>query len=215
MEKIWIIGTGHFGHHALRKLSENHNDRQFTLVDPVRANLEQVRGPNRVPEQADGADFLHQHLHAGNGPDWIIPALPIHLAAEWCLLRLGAGRLCRTGLPPETDQLLPNPMRGNNGDIYVSHATFRCPEDCAEPRNICTVTRELRKQNMFEILGDIQLQAFQSLVIRSHQLGPGIGGYRPVQLFDLLAQVENARTDMLISTACRCHGVITGVTKPI
>ncbi|QTA86461.1 potassium transporter [Desulfonema magnum] len=211
MKEIWIIGTGHFGLHALRKLSNNHEKKHFVLVDPLRENLHQGRGPNRTLEQSDGADFLNQHLRSENAPDWIIPALPVHLAAEWCLLRLGANQLCRVSLPHEILPLLPNPIQGDSGDIYVSHATFRCPDDCAEPRNICTVTRAPRKQNMFELLENTDLPSFESLVIRSHQLGPGVGGYRPEQLFTLLNQVINAKGRVLVSTACRCHGVVTGL----
>ena len=168
---------------------------------------------NTTLEEADGVDFLEKHLDAGNKPDWIIPALPVHLAAEWFLVRLGTEKLRRIPLPPNIDLLLPNPIRGPEGNINVSHAEFRCPDDCAEPRDICTVTGNPRKKNMFEILGDIQLPPFQSLNIRSHQLGPGIGGYCADHLFDLLAQVEQARGHLLVSTACRCHGVITGLER--
>ncbi len=202
---------GQFGAHALRRLSQSRQERRFTLVDPIWANLGQAKGPNRTLEQGDGAAFLARHLHGEDEPDWIIPALPVHLAAEWCLLRLGSERIRRLDLPCEVDPLLPNPMRGAGGDIYVSHATFKCPSDCAEPRHICTVTQEPRKRNMFEHLGDVRLPGFRSLVIRSRQLGPGIGGYRPRQLFDLLKQVKHAETSVLLSTACRCHGVVTGI----
>lgn len=210
MENIWIIGAGHFGLRALRQLSENHTDRRFVLADPNKENLEQAKGMNRRLEQADGVAFLARHLQPDNGPDWIIPALPVHLAAEWCLLRSGPDRFYRVTMPSEIDMFLPNPMRGSGGDIYVSHATFRCPEDCAEPGNICTFTQEPRKRNMFEVLRDIQFPGFESLVIRSCQLGPGVGGYRPRQLFELLAKIEKAKTGLFVSTACRCHGVITG-----
>ena len=47
----------------------------------------QAAGPNRSLEQADGVAFLERNLHTDQEPDWIIPALPIHLAAEWCLVR--------------------------------------------------------------------------------------------------------------------------------
>ncbi len=211
MEKIWIIGAGHFGRRALQKLSENRKDRHFVLVDPVKENLEQGNFPNCQPEQTDGVAFLDQHLHPGAEPDWIIPALPLHLAAEWCLLRLGKARACRIPLPFEIETLLPNHIRGATGDIYVSHATFRCPDDCAEPRDICTVTQMPRKRNMFQLLEDVRLPLFQSLVIRSHQLGPGVGGYRPARLFDLIKASESAENKLLISTACRCHGVMTGL----
>jgi hypothetical protein len=212
METVWIAGMGHFGLLALRKLAMQQKERQFVLIDPVKANLEQGKGANCILEQTDGVDFLEQHLLPGNEPEWIIPALPLHLAAEWCLRRLGHGRFCRAFyLPPETDSLLPNAMRGTEGDIYVSHATFRCPDNCSEPRELCTVTQTPRKQNMFELLEHIEIPRFQSLVIRSHQLAAGVGGYRPEQLFSLLHQAENAKSDVLISTSCRCHGVITGL----
>lgn len=212
MEHIWIIGAGYFGLHALGQLSEHGKQRHFLLADPLGENLEKGEGPNNTLVQTDGITFLNQHLHAGNEPDWIIPALPLHLAAEWCMARLGTGQGRRRHLPPETDLLLPHPIRGENGDIYVSHATFRCPEHCAEPEHVCTVTREPRKKNMSDILENIRLRGFQSLVIRSRQLGPGVGGYRPGQLFDMLNHVRQAKTDCLISTACRCHGVISGVS---
>ncbi|MCP4113367.1 MAG: potassium transporter [Desulfobacteraceae bacterium] len=212
MEKIWIIGLGHFGLRALRQLSENNTDQCFVLADPDKKNLEKGKGPNRTLEQGDGVAFLAHHLKPGNGPDWIVPALPVHLAAEWCMLRSEQDRFRRVTVRSGLDPLLPNSVRGP-GDIYVSHATFMCPENCSEPENICTYTKKSRKRNMFEVLKDIKFGLFESLVIKSCQLGPGVGGYRPGQLFELLNQVEKAKNDMLVSTACRCHGVITGLGK--
>ena len=211
MEKIWIIGAGYFGLRAVRGLSKFQKERHFTLVDPVKDTLLQAEGPNRTLEQADGVEYLVNHLHIGNEPDWIIPALPVHLVAEWCLARLGPDRLGRIALPPEIESLLPNPIRGLREEIYVSHATFRCPDDCAEPRDLCTITQKPRKQNMFEILENIERPRFQPLVIRSRQLGPGIGGYKPEQLFSLLSEVTQIQGNLLVATACRCHGVVTGL----
>ena len=213
MEEIWIVGVGQFGLIAYRRLSKTHKDRRFVLVDPEEANLLKCKGPNTTLEPGDGARFLEQNLVPGNGPDWIVPALPVHLAAEWLLLRMGPERLQRHTLPHEIEPFLPNPLWGTEGNVYVSHAEFRCPDDCAEPRDICTVTGKKRKQNMFEILGDIRLAHLQPLAIRSHQLGPGIGGYRTRQLFSLLDRVERASGHLLVSTACRCHGVITGLER--
>jgi hypothetical protein len=213
MEEIWIIGVGQFGFIAFDRLSKSGKERRFVLVDPVKKNLLRCKGPNIALEQADGVAFLDHHLTTPNSPDWIIPALPVHLAAEWFLLRLGAEQLRRVTLPPEIEPLLPNPIRGSDGNLYVSHADFRCPDDCAEPRDVCTVTGEPRKRNMFEILGDLQLSPFKALTIRSHQLGAGIGGYRTKHLFALLDKVEQSRGHLLVSTACRCHGVITALER--
>lgn len=213
MQEIWIIGLGQFGSIAYRRLSETVPKRHFFLVDPVKENLLKFNGPATTLRVSDGVEFLESNLTSGRNPDWIIPALPIHLAAEWILVHLGAAGLKRIVLPSEIETRIPNPIRGSDGNIYASQADFRCPEDCDEPRDICTVTRKLRKQNMFELLGNLDIAPFRALNIQSHQLGPGIGGYRPDQLFDLMEKVKQARGAILVSTACRCHGVITGLER--
>jgi len=215
MKKIWIIGVGQFGKHAVRSLSKQHKDWHFVLVDPVEVNLIKAQTDRCIFDKADGVDFLFQHLlDHESGPTWIIPALPIHLAAEWCLMRIGPDLLAPVDLPSEIEPLLPNSMHGSDGNIYVSHANFKCPEDCPEPRDLCTVTREKKKPDMFKVLAEVNFPPFQPIVIRSHQLAPGVGGYRPDQLFSLLDQVQKTKGDVLLSTACRCHGVVSGFHRP-
>lgn len=211
MKEIWIIGTGRFGLLAAERLAEIHAGHHLVLVDPDRENLLRGDGPNRTLERMDGVSFLDQRLHSAKAPDWIIPALPIHLAAQWCLVRQDLKGLRRIEVPSEIDLLVPNPARDPAGNIYASHADFLCPDDCDEPADICTVTQKRRNTDMFDLLGKIRIAKFQPLVVRSYQLGPGIGGYRPRQLFNLLKRVEKIEEDFLLSTACRCHGVMTGL----
>ena len=192
MEEIWIIGIGHFGYIAFQRLLEDGKDRYFVLADPAEEKLLRCKGSTSTLEISDGIEFLEKYLEKGRKPEWIIPALPLHLAAEWLLLHLGPKRLRRVSLPSELEKAVPNPIYGPEGNLYVSHADFRCPEDCDEPRNICTITREARKQNMFELLGNLDIKPFKTLNIQSHQLGPGIGGYRPEQLFEMRKNVEQA-----------------------
>jgi len=116
-------------------------------------------------------------------------------------------------LPSEIEVLVPNPIRGSEGNLYVSHADFRCPEDCDEPRDICSITRKMRHQNMYDFLLNLSFKPFNSLFLRSYQLGPGIGGYRAEQLLEMKATVAQTTGPILLSTACRCHGVITGLER--
>jgi len=211
MKTIWIIGVGKFGLHAYRKLAEASEDIHFVLVDPLQANLQLAKGPHCDLIKSDGIIYLQQNLHTTNQPDWIIPALPVHLAAEWCQARLGTLRYCRCEIPSTVDALLPNPMRGQDHNIYTSHANFKCPGNCEEPDDFCSVTCKPRPKSMFTLLEELNIPNFRSKVIRSHQLGPGIGGYRPERLFMLLADIRQSRIPLLVSTACRCHGVITGL----
>lgn len=211
MKEIWIIGAGRFGLLAVERLSAVFRGCHFIIVDPDKASLLRAEGSNRTLEQAEGVSFLDQRMHSPTAPDWIIPALPIHLAAEWCLTRLKIEGLHRIVIPFEVDPLVPNPLRGPGGDIFISHADFVCPDDCEEPESICTVTQENRCLDMYTLLGGIQIFEYLPLVIRSYQLGPGIGGYRPSQLFDLVKLVGNKENKYLLSTACRCHGVMTSL----
>jgi len=211
MEEIWIIGVGQFGYMAFQRLSAAGKKRHFVLVDPIKEHLLRCKGATVAPEISDGVDFLEKYLKSGKRADWIIPALPVHLAAEWFLLHLGPERLRRAPLPSDIEMIVPNPIRGSEGNIYVSHADFRCPDDCDEPQDICTITRKKRKQNMYELLGNIHIKPFKALNIHSRQLGPGVGGYRTKQLLALLERVKQAKGPILLSTACRCHGVITGL----
>ena len=213
MEEVWIIGVGQFGYIAFQGLSETGKDRHFVLVDPLEKNLLKCEGPTTTLEVSDGMDFFQKHLKKGRQPDWIIPALPVHLAAEWILLHLGSENLRRIPLSSNIKTLVPNPIRGIEGNLYVSHADFQCPADCDEPRDICTVTREIRKQNMFELLENLEFEPFKTLSIRSHQIGPGIGGYRPQKLWELLENVKRSMGPIALSTACRCHGVMTGLER--
>lgn len=211
MERIWIIGVGRFGQIAFHRLSKAGNDRRFVLVDPVMENLRRCKSPVARLEISDGIEFLEKNLTRGADPDWIIPALPFHLAAEWFLRHMGPSKLKRVPLPFKLDGLVPNPIRGPEGNLYVSHADFRCPEDCDEPRDICSITRKMRHQNMYDLLLNLSVEPFDSLNMRSYQLGPGIGGYKAEQLLEMKATVEKTSGPVLLSTACRCHGVITAL----
>jgi hypothetical protein len=212
-DEIWIIGAGRFGLRAVRKLRQMEGETHLRVVDPLEANLLQAAGSRCTLEQADGVAYLADHLHPIDGPEWIIPALPLHLAAEWCLVRLRDQGLRRMALPGELGPLLPNPVYGSDGNIYVSHANFTCPDHCSEPSDMCTVTQKPRQKNMFELLENIKWPAFPSIAIRSYQIGPGMGGYQPKQLYALLNQIEKIHGRFLLTTACRCHGVITGLQR--
>ncbi len=77
----------------------------------------------------------------------------------------------------------------------------------------CYLSGAKRDYNLYEYLENISLQDYTSLVIRSRQLAPGVGGYRPADLWQLRRQVLSLGGKVLISTACRCHGVSHGLEK--
>jgi hypothetical protein len=211
MKVIWIIGFGKFGSMAVDRLEKVYPDCKFVLVDPLNERLIMAKGPNRTLQQTEGVSYLYHNLHPEKGPDWIIPALPVHLFAQWIIAKLKSINLERIRIPIPAMKYLPNFIEGKNGDVYVSHAEFICPDDCPEPDEFCFVTGQKRKRNMYDLLKEIDVRGFHPVVVRSHQLAPGVGGYKPEHLLQALQQVTITRTGILLCTACRCHGVITGV----
>ncbi len=211
MKKIWIIGIGKFGRQALNCLERVYPDSHFVLIDFSHKRLAGVSGPDRTPVHSDGVTFLVENLHSDKDPDWIIPAVPIHLVSQWILTKKAVDGWRRSRIPEAVMKFLPNCIEGKTGDMYVSHADFICPDNCPEPADSCFFTGKKRKENMFDLLSKIKVPGFHPVVVRSYQLVPGVGGYQPKQLFRALREISTIGNAILLSTACRCHGVITGL----
>jgi hypothetical protein len=211
MTQVWIIGSGRFGLRAARwMLGQGKPEIDVTLVDRDRQSLENAASLGCTTVAGDGVEYLFRELTRTRGPDWVVPAVPVHLAWEWCRLTLGSHRLKTCPLPEDIDECLPHPMRGTDNQIYVSHADFLCPPNCPEPDDRCTVTGQPRKPDMFRMIAELTLPSVVPFVIQSRQLGPGVGGYTPADLFDLADRISRHTGQCLVATACRCHGVISG-----
>jgi hypothetical protein len=207
-----IIGCGHFGSKAAEKLLRKNPSSKITVVDKNKRTIQKV---SHLPIEAivfEGQSYLDQCLSRGRVFDYIIPAVPFHLAFEFILSHLKPLDGKRRKVPPLSG--LPNPMRGKTGDLYTSLAHFLCPEDCPEPSQYCTITKKRRRKPLYKILMDLS-GPFESKVIRSQQLGLGVGGFQPEVLLDLVEGIKRRRDPgrlILISTACRCHGVTSALS---
>ncbi len=201
MKKIRIIGAGRFGIRAARILSD-HAD--ILLIDKDMTVCQQAEENGFRAVCSDGVEYLAM-LKSSDLPDMIIPSVPIHLAYQWIKQQIS---LRQIPVPSEIISCLPNPMTGKTGEVYMSYADFICPDNCPEPAEICTFTREARKGTLYKLLESLSDEKFTSIVVRSRQLAPGIGGYTPQALSDALEQVRHSEKAILFSTACRCHGVM-------
>ncbi len=210
---IWIIGAGHFGMLALARLSEIDSERRFVIVDSkISPSVDDICVKNIEIVYADGIDFLRDNLLKDTDADWIVPALPVHLAAQWIVRFAGPKKTIQIPLPKTLDSMLPNSMRAVKGeDIYMSHAKFRCPDDCDEPDDFCTITKKKRKPDMYRLLEKIDFDSFQTAVVKSVQLAPGVGGYSASSLLETKKRVLQKPCKTILCTACRCHGVASGL----
>lgn len=209
LHSYWIIGAGRFGTRAAETLYKKCPESSLTLVDQDQAALDRM---GHLPAERvcqEGAACLDVHLDSGVEPDWIIPAVPIHLAFEWLRLKMSNhGGIEILPVPEEIERFLPNPLKGPNGQLFASYADFVCPDNCREPFDKCTFTGKPRKGFLYKKIEEISCRDFSSIVIRSRQLAPGVGGYQPEALKRSLTQVSKSNTPVLYATACSCHAVI-------
>jgi len=202
MAKILILGAGAFGRRAQASLQKAYTE--ITMVDREQAALDRLAGSDARLVRREAAAFLAGSESADY--DWIIPALPVHLALEWLRQRLlYNGVICRK-LPIPSDLKMPNPYN-RDGTLYTSVFGHLCPQDCPEPPEFCYLTGE-RRQPLFELLSELSVPGCTVEVVRSHQLGPGVGGIRPESLQKLYETAVAVRGKILVATVCSCHGVL-------
>lgn len=209
---IWILGYGQFGKRTTDLLAESGKaDLHLTVIDS--------KPPGHVADgihyiQSEGVRWFVDNFHRASTVDWIIPALPVHLAAEWIKARLIAeNRTVRHfPVPEKILPFLPNPYRISTDTYALSHATFLCPPDCEEPEEFCTVTGLPRSTPIYRLVLGLSLENVVILSIRSRQFAPGAGGFYADDLWMLLETVrQHGPADFLLCTGCRCHGIITGL----
>jgi hypothetical protein len=211
MESFWILGAGHFGSLAVKRILRRKRICSLLVVDHREDALVGLRDrPLKIIKQ-DAVNFLVSHT--GKGNEWIIPAIPQHVAFAWLYRQLSKeGTVKSLAAPTALDEQIPNPIRGKGGVLYTSFATFRCPDDCDEPEGMCSVTRQGREANLYELIQQIQVHDYKTLVVRSYQLTPGVGGYQLSTLWRLLEEARSFDKKILVATACSCHGVINALS---
>ena len=206
-DRFWIIGAGRFGRIAVERITERFPHAAVTVVDRQPLPFD-ATGVAVIRD--DGIFWLNRMLDPDAPVDLIVPAIPMHVAAEWiktCLL--SEYHVEPLPIPDHWLNRMPHAIRGNSGQAFVSHADFICPDNCPEPESICTHTGKPRPIDLFRLLDGLELESILPIVLRSHQLLPGVGGIYPQALIHALERVRcHQRCSVMIATACRCHGVV-------
>jgi len=187
MRKIWILGAGKFGRLALESIVRHLPEVEIT-----------------------GVSWFAENMSRENAPDMVIPAIPAHVAAEWLKTKSCRNyNIAPAPFPKDLLTRLPHPIQNSDSQVYVSHADFLCPDNCGEPELFCSYTGKERGEDMFRLLENIKGTSCMSIVVRSYQLYPGVGGIYPEDMWSLLDSVHKSPgKPLLVATACRCHGVV-------
>ena len=209
---ILIIGAGHFGRRAASILTKK-SETKLWIIDKDAESFAQLPDGNSNRILCDGVDFLVHNFQVLSPDATIIPALPLHLASEWLKNYIqGDYDIRQAPISEELKAIFPHYWLGSDGSLLVSHADFKCPEDCPELDDFCTVTKKKRESPLYERMCQINLPDHMVHVIQSHQIAPGLGGYEVSDLEGLLDRVrETGHGNWLIGTACKCHGTITAL----
>jgi len=204
-----IIGFGRFGQLALARLTERFSSAKFSVADKRPEKFVQITDHTIRMLAVDGVSGLRMVLADMQADDWVIPAIPLHVAYEWLRLNITETYQLETvDVPDEILESLPNPIRGDTQACYTSVADFICPDDCLEPESLCTCTGRPRTVVLHEALVNIVHPEFRPMVIVSRQLAPGVGGYRVSDLDAVLTKITEHPGPYVLATACKCHGVM-------
>jgi hypothetical protein len=205
-----VLGGGQFGQRAVDLLRKDVPAVDLVVIDrqplsDLPAGVKCIR--------ADGVAWLVEHFVRQSRVGKIIPAIPKHLAAEWLKRKLAeeGGDVREVDIPDDLLQRFPHAMRLSPSQIVMSHADFICPPNCAEPDELCSVTRRPRPTPLHYLLETMNCGSFTPLIIRSRQFAAGVGGFFPEDLWQLLARARSLPgTPLLVGSACKCHGIVDG-----
>jgi len=209
-ETVWVLGYGQFGQRAVKLLRKTAPTSKIVVVDSQ--PISEFQGDVEVV-CADGVEWFAENFTSEADVTKIIPALPVHLAAQWIKKKLtNEQRIIHSEKIPDSHlHQFPHPIRLTPHSIVMSYADFICPANCSEPEDLCTYTQLARPLSLYLLLETTVLGNFKPLIVRSRQFALGVGGFLPTDLWHLLERVRALpETPLLIGTACKCHGIVDG-----
>jgi hypothetical protein len=209
-----ILGAGRFGRLAVERLARQDREAALWVVDRDPAALAAACGETQGVQviAQDAVAFLREHLTKYPW-DWLIPMVPVHVAHAYLAADPRVAREWQAVAVPEAVGAgVKVARRGPQGELFLSRAQYRCPDDC-QAGPVCAVSGESREPPLHEELAALALPGFHLKMVASRQLAPGVGGYPPGELLTLARTLADCRTKVLIATACRCHGVVHGLKR--
>ncbi len=200
-----LIGFGRFGRLSFDRLRSMFVDAEFIIVDP---NIEQssvISDAKIRPIRADGVEFLLNYDQLSE-TDLIVPVAPFNIAGAYILAYYSGSEY--SSLPVGLADHFKNLWLIDHATLCVSNANFICPDDCPEG-DTCTVTGE-RRIPMHEKIERLEFSDFETRVVRSFQLAPGVGGYTLGSLTSIRDSVALGEK-CVIATSCKCHAILSAI----
>ncbi len=221
-----VFGGGKYGLEAVEYLLSR--NRSFIVVDVdskclvaknydlTRVNIRDVEKLKFITEKdhsegyfIEGGVFEALKVIELLKPEHIFPTAPIHLSAALIQEKFklnpwfeGVDTIL-SGLPPKVI------VSAGRGSVVVTYnRDYECQPNCSAPDR-CPVTGILKPAPMYRLL---EFAVPKGFILQSHQLKPGIGALKGDE-FDLLVKWAYGKKELIVGTACRCHGVVTALKK--
>ncbi|MCS7121210.1 MAG: hypothetical protein NZ895_01205 [Archaeoglobaceae archaeon] len=199
---ILIVGGGKVGEKASDHFSRC--GKNFLIIDPD----ENCGAAKKYPENFSKASASQLvEIAEKYKPDFIIPAAPIHVAAE-ALTSLGFKadyEVAESFLSWLPSRII---LSYSMGSVVVSYNRKMCLENCIQPE-ICPITKIKKPTAMYKLLEFCIPKVF---VLVSESLAPGIGGFKGENFLEVVRKARSLEK-IIVATACNCHGVVTALRK--
>jgi len=202
---VLVVGGGRFGRLAVARLG----GRVLAVAEPHPSAQLMAAGIPVI--RRDGAAAAAELIQADRPPAWVVPALPRHFLTDWLKIVLPDFRFKTVAFPRAALPPVASLNKGSAGQYYLSLADSICPDDCPEPAGRCTLTGLPRKEPLFKMLAGLKVPGWRTVVLRSHQLAPGVGGIKTAEMKALARAIARKPGRLILATACRCHGVAQGL----
>ncbi len=211
MSQLFLVGFGKVGKTLLPQVVRLWGKNRIWIIDHNQETLNRKEALAGIRVLGDGPQFLTRYQAWIRDEDWIIPSLPVHLAWKWLELNLGPHKPKAVAPPPTLGSLLPYSQALGKG-LLLSYADFVCPDHCPAPLDHCFKTKKRRSLPLWNYLATRSCPEGTLEVIESRQMAPGMGGYPFGELRRVLKRALEAGPPFYVATACRCHGVVNGLT---
>ncbi|AGK61094.1 hypothetical protein Asulf_01093 [Archaeoglobus sulfaticallidus PM70-1] len=202
-----VYGGGRYGSDAVEYLISE--KKQFIVIDENPNCLANTKFKLEQGRFVQGGIKELMDILERFEVERLFPTAPIHLSAAILMEKLelevwfeGINRVL-SGIPAKII------VSSGKGSVVVSYNRDKlCKRNCESP-DICPVTGILKPCPMYRLLSFAIDDGF---VVKSHQVKPGLGALNGKEIHEMLEWAED-RDEIVVATACRCHGVVTALKK--